>query len=87
MYVGVDEIITRLMSLEDTVYNNGSEMRNRDAYHESEINRLERAIEDSIPVIVHALIEHLKQQDIQEIDEGEFSLEVNRLLFGVELPF
>lgn len=61
--------------------------RNRDDYHEGEILRLERTLEDTIPVIVHTLLGHLKQQDIQEIDEAEFSLEVNRLLFGVELPF
>jgi len=85
--VGIDEIITRLINLETAVYENGCEMRNRDNYHAGEINRLERAIEDTIPVIVHTLIERLKQQDIQEIDEAEFSLEVNRLLFGVELPF
>lgn len=85
--MGIDEIATRLINLENTVYENGSEMRNRDDYHEGEILRLERTLEDTIPVIVHTLLGHLKQQDIQEIDEAEFSLEVNRLLFGVELPF
>lgn len=85
--MGTDEIINRLISLEGRVYSNQHEMKNRDDYHEAEIQRLNKALEDTIPTIVHMLLDRLKQQDIQEIDEQEFTMQVNELLFGVYLPF
>lgn len=85
--MGIDEIINRLISLEDRVYSNQHEMKNRDDYQEAEIQRLNNTLEDTIPTIVHMLLDRLKQQDIQEIDEQEFAMQVNELLFGVYLPF
>lgn len=85
--MGIDEIINRLISLEDRVYSNHRETSSRDDYHEAEIQRLNKALEDTIPTIVHMLLDRLKQQDIQEIDEQEFTMQVNELLFGVYLPF
>lgn len=85
--MGIDEITTRLIHLENMFYSNQQEVNNRDNYHEAEIQRLNKALEDTIPTIVHMLLDRLKQQDIQEIDEQEFTMQVNELLFGVYLPF
>lgn len=55
------------------------------------IDRLEIIVETAITKAVHELIERLRYDDIQAIDEEEFAAAVRKLIFdadpGVQLPF
>lgn len=55
------------------------------------IDRLEIIVETAITKAVHELIERLRYDDIQAIDEEEFTAAVRKLIFdadpGVQLPF
>lgn len=54
----------------------------------NEIMRLENNLEDAIHTIIHELIEYMRHNDIQSLDEAEFTARLQELLHKEpELPF
>lgn len=68
-----------------------SEMRVRISSHDEELKRLEAIMDAAISKAVHELIEYLRYEDIQSLDEKEFAVEVKRLIWDADpqayLPF
>jgi len=56
---------------------------------EDEINRRDNAVQTAIMTAVHELIDYLRHDDIQFLDEEEFSKRIKDLLWEqpTELPF
>lgn len=59
--------------------------------NEYDLRRLEAIVESAIIKSVHELIEYLRQEDIQSLDEQEFAKKVKELIFESDpdnfLPF
>lgn len=68
-----------------------TEVVNRLNSHQNEIERIRSIVDEAIIASVHELIEYLHYNDIQDLDEEEFSVRVRRLIFESDpaycLPF
>jgi len=55
----------------------------------AEVERLERIMETAIATAVHELIDYLRHDDIQSLDEEEFFIKIRDLLWdeSTALPF
>ncbi len=57
-------------------------------YHANELSRLENTIDHAFLNAVHELIDYLRHEDIQSLDEEEFAKKVRELIHTEsELPF
>lgn len=96
-----EELLDKIFSVEatafealgnvQTVITQVVEMTNRLNSHQNEIERIRSIVDEAIITSVHELIEYLRCNDIQDLDEEEFSVRVRRLIFDADpaycLPF
>lgn len=89
-----EELLVKIADVEtivQTIMQRVSRMNNRLDSQQNEIERINIIVGAAITTAVHELIEYLRCNDIQDINEKEFSDRVHELIFGVDpsayLPF
>lgn len=78
------------MCVHENAINTGyNELRRRVVDQNERIGRIENIVDAAITTAVHELIDYLRHDDIQSLDEQEFAESVKRLIFDVDmvLPF
>lgn len=96
-----EELLDRIASVEamasealnnvQTIMQRVAGMNNRLNSQQNEIERINNIVSAAISVAVHELIEYLRCNDIQDLDEEEFSVRIHELIFNADpmayLPF
>lgn len=83
-----EEMEGRIGALEAAINGGYTELRRRVCDQNERISRLETVVEAAITTAVHELIDYLRHDDIQSLDEQEFTEAVKRLIFEADvLPF
>lgn len=84
----VEEMERRVVALEDrmsvneaAIGNGYTALRQR---IDSQINRIENIVDTAITTAVHELIDYLRHDDIQSLNEQEFAAAVKRLIFDAD---
>lgn len=93
----VEEMECRVIALEDrmnvneaAIGNGYTALRQRIDRQTGQINRIENIVDTAITTAVHELIDYLRHDDIQSLNEQEFAAAVKRLIFDADdvmLPF
>lgn len=66
----------------------GRSVENRLNYQANEITRLENNVESAVTTVIHELIDYLRHDDIESLDEAEFADRLRELLCKEpDLPF
>lgn len=87
----VETIATETFNVMQTIMQRVSGMNNRLNSQQNEIERINNIVSAAITTAVHELIEYLHSNDIQGLDEEEFSARIQELIFNADpsvyLPF
>lgn len=93
----VEEMECRITALENrmdvneaAIGNGYTDLRQRIDGQNGQINRIENIVDAAITTAAHELIDYLRHDDIQNLNEQEFAAAVKRLIFDADdviLPF
>lgn len=87
----IEAVATETVNVMQTIIQRVSGMNNRLNSQQNEIERINNIVSAATTAAVHELIEYLRSNDIQDLDEEEFSARVQELIFNADpmaqLPF
>lgn len=87
----IEAVATETVNVMQTIMQRVSGMNNRLNSQQNEIERINNIVSAATTAAVHELIEYLRSNDIQDLDEEEFSARVQELIFNADpmaqLPF
>lgn len=88
MDTNMGQLLKMILETRDKVDELSRSVNERLGYQLDEISRLENNVESAVTTLIHELIEYLRCNDIQSLDEAEFSARLRELLRKEpELPF
>lgn len=87
----IEEMECRIVALETRMGDNETavgdryvDLRQRIDEQTGRINRIENIVDTAITTAVHELIDYLRHDDIQSLDEQEFAAAVKQLIFNAD---
>lgn len=87
----IEAVATKTVNVMQTIMQRVSGMNNRLNSQQNEIERINNIVSAATTAAVHELSEYLRSNDIQDLDEEEFSARVQELIFNADpmaqLPF
>lgn len=87
----IEAVATETVNVMQTIMQRVSGMNNRLNSQQNEIERINNIVSAATTAAVHELIEYLRSNDIQDLDEEEFSARVQELIFNADpmaqMPF
>lgn len=87
----IEAVATETVNVMQTIMQRVSGMNNRLNSQQNEIECINNIVSAATTAAVHELIEYLRSNDIQDLDEEEFSARVQELIFNADpmaqLPF
>ena len=88
MDMNMEQLLGMILETRDKVNDLSRSVDERLRYQIGEISRLENNVEHAVATLIHELIDFLQHDDIQALDENEFSDRLRELLRREpELPF
>lgn len=82
------ELMGLILATRNELENLSKRVDDRLDYQISEITRLENNVESAVTTMIHELIEYLRHNEIQSLDEKEFAYRLRELLTkDPDLPF
>ena len=88
MDTNIGQLLGMILETRDKVNELSRNVDERLRYQIGEISRLENNVESAVTTLIHELIEYLRCNDIQSLDEVEFAARLRELLRKEpELPF
>lgn len=88
MDTNMGQLLGMILETRDKVDELSRSVNERLRYQIDEISRLENNVESAVTTLIHELIEYLRCNDIQSLDEAEFAARLRELLRKEpELPF
>lgn len=83
-----EELLSIVLTTRDKLDDLSRSVNERFNYQYSEMQRLESNVEEAVTTVIHELIDYMRHDDIQAIDEAEFASKLKLLLQREpELPF
>lgn len=83
-----EELLAIVLTTRDKLDDLSRSVNERFNYQYREMQRLESNVEEAVTTVVHELIDYMRHDDIQAIDEAEFAHKLKLLLLKEpELPF
>ena len=88
MDTNMGQLLKMILETRNKVDELSRNVNERLGYQIDEISRLENNVESAVTTLIHELIEYLRCNDIQSLDEAEFAARLRELLRKEpELPF
>lgn len=88
MDTNMGQLLKMILETRNKVDELSRNVNERLGYQMDEISRLENNVESAVTTLIHELIEYLRCNDIQSLDEAEFAARLRELLRKEpELPF
>lgn len=83
-----EELLSLVLTTKDKLDSLSRSVNERFDYQYSEMQRLESNVEEAVTTVIHELIDYIRHDDIEAIDEAEFASKLKLLLQKEpELPF
>lgn len=83
-----DDLLSLVLTTREKLDDLSRSVNERFDYQYGEMQRLESNVEEAVTTVIHELIDYIRHDDMQAIDEAEFASKLKLLLQKEpELPF